>query len=141
MFVAHDVSAYEVNEQQFFTRGEGGGTIVSSALEMTLEIIQKRFHPNSWNIYAFHCSDGDNWPSDMEKSINLSQQLKELSQLYSYCQIVPEDDRIRWARDDESTLAGAYSHLEDSKFKIVKIHQSSDIWPAFKRLFGGKLGV
>ena len=141
VFVAHDVSAYEVNEQQFFTRGEGGGTIVSSALEMTLEIIQKRFHPNSWNIYAFHCSDGDNWPSDMEKSINLSQQLKELSQLYSYCQIVPEDDRIRWARDDESTLAGAYSHLEDSKFKIVKIHQSSDIWPAFKRLFGGKLGV
>ena len=141
VFVAHDTQAYEVNEQQFFTRGQGGGTIVSAGLEMVLDIIAKRFHPNSWNIYSFHCSDGDNWPSDMDKSINLSEKLKELSQLYSYCQIVPEDDRIRWARDDESTLAGAYSHLEDSSFKIVKIHQPSDIWPAFKRLFGGKLGV
>ena len=141
VFVAHDTAAYEVNEQQFFTRGQGGGTIVSSGLEMVLDIIEKRFHPNSWNIYSFHCSDGDNWPSDMDKSIKLSEKLKGLSQLYSYCQIVPEDDRVRWARDDESTLAGAYNHLEDSAFKIVKIHSSSDIWPAFKRLFGGKLGV
>jgi sporulation protein YhbH len=141
VFVAHDTVAYEVNEQQFFTRGQGGGTIVSSGLEMVLDIIEKRFHPNSWNIYSFHCSDGDNWPSDMDKSINLSEKLKDLSQLYSYCQIVPEDDRIRWARDDESTLAGAYSHLEDSSFKVVKIHSPGDIWPAFKRLFGGKLGV
>jgi len=141
VFVAHDTAAYEVNEKQFFTRGQGGGTIVSSALEMTLDIIEKRFHPNSWNIYTFHCSDGDNWPSDMDKSIALSEKLKNLSQLYSYCQIVPEDDRIRWARDDENTLAGAYGHLEDSSFKVVKIHQPADIWPAFKRLFGGKLGV
>lgn len=141
VFVAHDTQAYEVNEEQFFTRGQGGGTIVSVALQTVLEIVQKRFHPDSWNIYTFHCSDGDNWPSDMEKSVKLSEQLKEVSQLYSYCQIVPEDDRIRWARDDESTLAGAYSHLEDSDFKIVKIHSNEDIWPAFKRLFGGKLGV
>ena len=141
VFVAHDTAAYEVNEKQFFTRGQGGGTIVSSGLEMVLDIIEKRFHPNSWNIYAFHCSDGDNWPSDMNKSITLSEKLKDLSQLYSYCQIVPEDDRIRWARDDENTLAGAYNHLEDSSFKVVKIHQPADIWPAFKRLFGGKLGV
>lgn len=141
VFIAHDTQSYEVNEEQFFTRGQGGGTIVSVALENVLEIIQKRFHPDSWNIYSFHCSDGDNWPSDMEKSVKLSTQLKDLSQLYSYCQIVPEDDRIRWSRDDESTLAGAYSHLEDSSFKIVKIHSQNDIWPAFKRLFGGKLGV
>jgi len=141
VFVAHDTAAYEVNEQQFFTRGQGGGTIVSSGLEMVLDIIEKRFHPNSWNIYSFHCSDGDNWPSDMDKSIKLSENLKGLSQLYSYCQIVPEDDRVRWARDDENTLAGAYAHMEDSTFKIVQIHTPSDIWPAFKRLFGGKLGV
>jgi len=141
VFIAHDVAAYEVNEQQFFTRGQGGGTIVSSGLEMTLDIIAKRFHPDSWNIYTFHCSDGDNWPSDMEKSIELSQKIKEISQLYCYCQIVPEDDRIRWARDDESTLAGNYEFLQDGIFKIVKIHKPQDIWAAFKQLFGGKLGV
>ena len=141
VFIAHDVAAYEVNEQQFFTRGQGGGTIVSSALEMELDIVAKRFHPDSWNIYSFHCSDGDNWPSDMEKSINLSKKIKEISQMYCYAQIVPEDDRIRWARDDENTLAGAYEFLQDGSFKIVKIHSPPDIWPAFKKLFGGKLGV
>lgn len=143
VFIAHDTEAYEVNEQQFFNRGEGGGTVVSVALETVLNIIQKRFHPSGWNIYAFHCSDGDNWPSDMEKSVKLSEQLKEISQLYSYCQIVPESDQYRFTKDenDESTLAGAYAHLEDSAFKIVRIQSQQDIWPAFKRLFGGKLGV
>jgi sporulation protein YhbH len=141
VFVAHDTAAYEVNEQQFFTRGQGGGTIVSAGIELVLEVIEKRFHPSSWNIYAFHCSDGDNWPSDMEKSVALSEKLKGISQLYSYCQIVPENDRIRWTRDDDVTMAGAYAHMEDAAFKIVNIHSPGDIWPAFKKLFGGKLGV
>ena len=141
VFIAHDTQAYEVSEQQFFTRGQGGGTIVSSALEMVLEVIEKRYNPEAWNIYAFHCSDGDNWPSDMDKSIHLSERIRDLSQMYCYSQIVPEEDSVRWVRDDESTLAGAYIPLERPNFKIVKIQKNSDIWPAFKTLFGGKLGV
>ena len=141
VFIAHDTSAYEVNEKQFFSRGNGGGTIVSSALEMTLDIIEKRFNPESWNIYAFHCSDGDNWPSDFDKSIHLSERIRDLSQMYCYSQIVPEEDQVRWSRDDEHTLAGIYEPLVRSNFKIVKISKSEDIWPAFKTLFGGKLGV
>jgi sporulation protein YhbH len=141
VFIAHDTLAYEVNEQQFFTRGQGGGTIVSSALEMLLDIVEKRYNPESWNIYAFHCSDGDNWPSDMDKSIHLSERIRDLSQMYCYSQIVPEEDSVRWSRDDEMTLASVYIPLERSNFKIVKIQKNSDIWPAFKTLFGGKLGV
>jgi len=141
VFIAHDTHAYEVNEQQFFTRGQGGGTIVSSALEMVLDVVEKRYNPESWNIYAFHCSDGDNWPSDMEKSIYLSERIRDLSQMYCYSQIVPEEDTVRWIRDDEQTLAGVYAPLERPNFKIVKIQKNSDIWPAFKTLFGGKLGV
>ena len=45
VFIAHDVSAYEVNEDQFFSRGAGGGTIVSSGLELAREVISKRFSP------------------------------------------------------------------------------------------------
>ena len=33
-------------------------------------IIDERYSPNSWNIYAFHCSDGENWPEDNEKAKN-----------------------------------------------------------------------
>lgn len=141
VFIAHDTHAYEVNEQQFFTRGQGGGTIVSSALEMLLDVVEKRYNPAAWNIYAFHCSDGDNWPSDMEKSAQLSEQIRDISQMYCYSQIVPEEDRMRWLREEDATLAGNYAHLESQNFKIVNIQKSSDIWPAFKELFGGKLGV
>ena len=32
-------------------------------------IIEKRYHPDAWNIYSFHCSDGDNWADDVKKSV------------------------------------------------------------------------
>ena len=44
IFIAHEATAKEVSEEQFFKRGSSGGTIVSSALELTREIINKRFN-------------------------------------------------------------------------------------------------
>ena len=35
--------------------------IVSSALQMTADIIQDRFPTDDWNIYVAQASDGDNW--------------------------------------------------------------------------------
>ena len=141
VFVAHDTNAYECNEEQFFSRGSGGGTIVSSGLEMVCDIILKRYHPSNWNVYTFHCSDGDNWPVDMEKSIDLSIKIKNMCQLYGYCEIEPEDERLKWAKEKDTQLSSAYSHLEDGAFKISHIHEKADIWPAFKNFFGGKLGA
>jgi sporulation protein YhbH len=139
IFIAHDVAANEVNEDQFFKRGSGGGTMVSSAIDLALEIINQRYHPSAWNIYTFHCSDGDNWPNDMEKCVDLTARLKDICQLYGYCEIEPSRDAKRWG--DLTTLSEAYEYLEDHNFKVVKIFQNEDIWPAFKRLFGGQLGV
>ena len=50
----------EVTEEEFFHKGESGGTFISSGYTKALEIIQERYHPSLWNVYAFHCSDGDN---------------------------------------------------------------------------------
>ena len=140
VFVAHDTEAYECNEDQFFSRGSGGGTLVSSALEMADDIISKRFHPSVWNIYSFHCSDGDNWPQDTEKTIELTKRLKDISQLYGYCEIRPEGESFAWNNGD-SELQKSYVHLQDSRLKIVNIKKPQDIWPSFKKLFGGKLDV
>ena len=41
VFVSHDTVGYEVNEDQFFTRGNSGGTKVSSGLLLVDEIIQQ----------------------------------------------------------------------------------------------------
>ncbi len=137
VFVAHDTVAYEVNEDQFFTRGQSGGTIVSSGLEKVLEIINSRFHPDSWNLYCFQCSDGDNWPSDIEKTQGLAEKIKNMCQLFGYCEIEPDSERLKWV-DESSRMSTTYTHLEDKNFKIVKIYQKQDIWPAFQTLFGKK---
>ena len=141
VFVAHDTHSYEVDEEKFFSRGSGGGTIVSSGLEMTLDIIEKRFHPSAWNLYVFHCSDGDNWPSDMERAVELSERLKDICQLYGYCEIEPNEERAVWIQGNSTQLSSAYSHLDNGAFKIAHICKSQDVWPAFKRFFGGRLGV
>src|SRR5882724_13115368 len=64
VFIAHHTEANEVTEEEFFHKGESGGTFISSGYVKALEIIQARYHPSLWNVYSFHCSDGDNFDSD-----------------------------------------------------------------------------
>ena len=137
VFVAHDTHVYETDEDKFFGRGSSGGTMVSPALDHVLEQIEMRFNPSSWNLYAFHCSDGDNWPSDMEKAVIASEKLKAVCQLYGYCEIEPEREAIKWL--NETTLGKAYELLEGDSFKCTRIRTPQDVWPAFKRFFGGQI--
>jgi len=139
VFISHDVAAYEVNEKQFFTRGTGGGTLVSSALQKTIEIIGERFHPDMWNIYCFQCSDGDNWPQDESPCNEAAIILKQYCQLYSYCEIEPHRERKAWISSGGSSLYKNFTPLIDKNFKIVEIFQKEDVWPAFQKIFGGKL--
>jgi sporulation protein YhbH len=137
VFIAHDIKAREVNEDDFFGKVSSGGTFASSALERCLEIIHKRYHPSSWNIYSFHCSDGDNWSDDNNKALDLSQRLKELSQLYCYTEVTPESDKLAWD-NSPTTLYSLYAPIVGGSFKIVKISSPDDIWPSFTKLFGGQ---
>ena len=132
VFVAHDTSGYEVSEDQFFTRGHSGGTFVSAGLKLVNQIIRKRYHPESWNIYIFQCSDGDNWSEDNKKTIDMVESLKKISQLIGYCEIVPGDsnDGSRKGR-----LSELYRPLTDKKLKSAMISKKSDIWHAFKKFF------
>jgi len=132
VFIAHDTAAYEVNEQQFFTRGESGGTMVSSAINLTLDVISKRYHPSAWNIYAFQCSDGDNWNTDNDKTLQAMEKLKSIAQLVGYCEICAMTGS--WAT--AGVLSKIYTPIIDKKFKTVEVKKKADIWPAFKKLFG-----
>lgn len=138
VFIAHDADAREVTEDDFFQKGSSGGTLMSSALDKCIEIIDKRFHPEAWNIYAFHCSDGDNWIQDNERAITLSLKLKDICQMYGYIQIVPETETAFWTNGG---MANVYLPISGENFKIVHLENSNDIWPEFKRIFGGKLHV
>lgn len=141
VFISHTTTAKEVTEDQFFHKMESGGTYLSPALKKVQEVAEDRYHPDTWNIYTFHASDGDNWPDDVERSVMASRELKELCQLYCYCEIVPSDEEPAWQVGKDSTMMEQYKPITDNKFKTVKLNDKTDIWPVFKQIFGGKLGV
>jgi len=70
-YIIHDAVAHEVDEHTFYHTRESGGTKISSAYEMANKIIDARYPPDQWNVYAFHFSDGDNWGDDIPKCITL----------------------------------------------------------------------
>ena len=72
VYIVHDAVAKVVDSDAFFNLRESGGTKISSAYEKCLELIREKYRPESWNIYPFHYSDGDNWSArDTERCVGL----------------------------------------------------------------------
>ena len=128
-FVAHHALAREVSEEEFFHKGESGGTMISSGYRKALEIIRARYHPSLWNVYAFHCSDGENFSEDNREACQAAEELARLCNLLGYGEI-KSSEPFRGA----STMLKAFSGLEAKNFHAVEILRKEDIWPCFKAL-------
>jgi uncharacterized sporulation protein YeaH/YhbH (DUF444 family) len=88
VYIIHDAAAQEVDEHTFYHTRESGGTKISTAYELANKIIDKRYSPSEWNVYAFHFSDGDNWGDDTPKCIELlSEKLLPKLNLFGYGQV------------------------------------------------------
>jgi sporulation protein YhbH len=130
VFIAHHTEAKEVTEEEFFTRGESGGTKASSAYQCALDLVNGRYPPQNWNIYPFHFSDGDNWPSDNEICQKLAADLVDLSSQVGYGEI----RQRRYA--GQSTLMHAFETVDDPRFVRVTITDRTDVYPALRTFFG-----
>jgi sporulation protein YhbH len=135
-FIAHHTEAKEVTEEEFFHKGESGGTFISSAYLKALEIIQARYHPSLWNVYAFHCSDGDNFDSDNPQALKAARELTELCNLFGYGEIKPLGSRYY-----ESSMLNIFRRLEADNFQTVLIERKEDIWPSFKTFLSKDRGA
>ena len=135
-FISHCTRANEVNEDDFFNKSSNGGTLVSTGLDKCLEIIDSRYHPSSWNVYVFQCSDGDNWPEDNDSAMSAAKSLIDLSQFYGYCEIEPRE-RMKRGWMSMSQLSELFGKLTSKSFKVAEIRKKDDIWLAFQRFFGG----
>lgn len=127
VFIAHHTEGKEVTEEEFFYKGESGGTFISSGYNKALEVIQARYHPSLWNLYAFHCSDGDNFDSDNPAALKAATELCELCNLFGYGEIKPLGSRYY-----ESSMLNIFRRLEAENFQTVLIERKEDIWPSFK---------
>jgi sporulation protein YhbH len=127
VFIGHHTQAREVTEEEFFHKGESGGTLISSGYNKALEIIHDRFHPSLWNVYAFHCSDGDNFDSDNANALKAAKELCEICNLFGYGEIKPLGSHYY-----ESSMLDMFRRLEADNFQSVLIERKEDIWPSFK---------
>ncbi|HET7615782.1 MAG TPA: DUF444 family protein, partial [Bacillales bacterium] len=126
-FIAHHTEAKVVSEEDFFSKGESGGTICSSAYRKALELVEEQYSPYRYNIYPFHFSDGDNLSSDNLRCLSLVEELMKVSNMFGYGEINPYNRR--------STLMSAYRKLENPKFRYFILKQKKDVYHAMKHFF------
>jgi len=126
-FISHTTTAKQVNEKEFFHKVEAGGTYISSGLTQAIDLIEQRYDPSIWNVYAFYVSDGDNWVEDNEKAINSANNLCKLCNLFGYAEIMP----AYYAVSIKEKLSRS---IKSNKFIAVSIKQKEDLWPALKAM-------
>jgi uncharacterized sporulation protein YeaH/YhbH (DUF444 family) len=129
VFISHHTEAREVDDETFFYSRESGGTTVSSALQLALDIIQQRYPSHNWNIYAAQASDGDNWANDSAHCQKLINKLVPLCQYFTYIEIGDHTDKPLWL--DYAPLAITHG----DHFSMRSISSVKDIYPVFHDLF------
>ena len=130
VFIRHHTVATEVDEDDFFTSRESGGTVVSSALVLMHSIIRERYPSSVWNIYGAQASDGDNWNDDSPRCRELLENsLLPVCQYFAYIEITDGAPQNLWEEYEklETTHAG--------QFAMQRIGDVTDIYPVFRELF------
>ncbi|MFP2767862.1 YeaH/YhbH family protein [Oceanisphaera sp. KMM 10153] len=129
VFIRHHTQAKEVDEQEFFYSQETGGTIVSSALQLMKEVMEARYPPDQWNIYAAQASDGDNWADDSPLCKQLLQNdIMSFVRYYAYIEITNRAHQTLW--HEYESIARKFPN-----FAMEHIRAVEDIYPVFRELF------
>lgn len=128
VFLSHHTEARETSEDEFFRKGESGGTRCSSAYRLALDIIAERFPPSDYNIYAFHFSDGDNLTTDNDACVKLVTDLLKVANLVGY-------GEIEGPYYYTSTLKTAYRVIDHPRFVISTLRDKGDVYKTLKTFF------
>ncbi len=137
-FLAHSTEAREVTEEEFFTKGESGGTRCSSVYALALKLTEQQYPPNLYNIYPFHFSDGDNLSSDNEQAVDLVRQLLERCNLFGYGEIDATGGTPAYYRS--STLSALYEReIQHPRFISCIIREKAEVYKALRTFFNPDL--
>lgn len=126
-FIAHHTAAKVVSREDFFSKGESGGTICSSAYLKALELIEEKYNPARYNIYPIHFSDGENISSDNIRCLALVNELLQVSRMFGYGEV---NSYNRY-----STLMNTYQAIDHPNFRHHELREKNDVYPALKSFF------
>ena len=116
----------------FFRTRESGGTLISSAYNLAMKVIEDEYPATEWNIYPFHFSDGDNWSaSDTKASIQLlKERMLPLVNQFSYGQVDSEYGSGQFFNDLKENFAG------DERVTVSRIPNRDAIMDSIKEFLG-----
>jgi uncharacterized sporulation protein YeaH/YhbH (DUF444 family) len=138
VFIRHSTEASEVDEHTFFHSRETGGTIISSALSLMIEIMRARYSPSEWNVYAAQASDGDNYPSDGPRCRALMENdILPATRYFAYVEVGqgrPTPPSFGHAASD---LWRTYAALAETHETLAmrRVGTPAEIYPVFHDLF------
>ncbi len=128
VFIAHHTEANEVTEEEFFHKGESGGTFISSGLPEGA-----RHHPGALPPVAL---EHLRVPLLGRRQLRLRQpagahappsELADVCNLFGYGEIKPLGSRYY-----ESSMLNIFRRLDAENFQTVLIERKEDIWPSLQ---------
>ena len=131
-YIIHDAVAREVDRDTFFHTRESGGTMISSAYKLALEMIEAEYAPTSWNVYPFHFSDGDNWSADDTRVCIglLRDKILPAVNLFSYGQVESPYGSGQFVKDLREALGAA------ENVALSEIADKDGIYASIKTFLG-----
>ncbi|WP_135662568.1 YeaH/YhbH family protein [Halorhabdus rudnickae] len=102
VYVAHDADAWEVDRSEFFGIRSGGGTRISSAYELTQEILKAEYPYSEWNRYVLAAGDSENSSNDTEERV-IPLMEKIDANLHAYVETQPGGEAINATHAEEVT--------------------------------------
>ncbi len=131
-YVVHDAAAKAVDRETFYHIKESGGTKISSAYQLAVEIVRREFDPAMWNVYVFHFSDGDNWGSeDTQRCVDLLRDhLLPLVNLFGYGQVKSAYGSGQFKKDLDAVFPG------DERIVTSEIRDREGIYESIREFLG-----
>lgn len=103
-YMVHDVEAFEVDSEKFYSYTSGGGTKISSVFELCNNVIDSSYPSDEWNIYCFYLSDGENWGDDNKVCINYIKQMQQSCNVIGITEVKGMSDWAEFVIDVDEAI-------------------------------------
>ncbi|MDZ7688290.1 MAG: DUF444 family protein [Halobacteriales archaeon] len=124
VYIAHDIDAWEVEREDFFGIQSGGGTRISSAYELAVEILDERYPWSDWNRYVFAAGDGENSSNDSkERVVPLIEETD--ANLHAYVETQPSGGSVNATHSQE--LRDAF---EEDEVVVTQVNSRDEVMDA-----------